>query len=258
MIKHVNFTGRRRIPRECIGIVVHAGSPRTFDASIDLQRLPLPGTARVYLEAMCAGASVVQRFAFGTVDRPAPPPRRLLDEIDGERVFFALKVVDESQCIGRILGLAEGIQPTQADKALDAGRRGILPIVPANLGQELWRIGFEEQEVYLYVNETIPGFKERMRWDPMLQGAVYPEALRTVLTEAVERGASEDDDRDTWPARWIRFAQRLHPEGAAVPQNDHNEQKEWIDTVVAEFATKHEFASRIVKELEQREECDGP
>ena len=39
MIKRVNFTGRRRIPRDRIDIEVHDGQPRTFDAKIDLEEL---------------------------------------------------------------------------------------------------------------------------------------------------------------------------------------------------------------------------
>jgi hypothetical protein len=165
MIKHVNFTGRRRIPRTCIDVVVHEGSPRTFDATLNLKTTRMPPEAKVYLEAMCAGSSVVQRFSFGTVASPKTPSRRQLDEIDGERVFFALKVVDEAQWVGRILGLAEHIQPRQADRSPETGRRGILPIVPKSLGQELWKIEFEEHEVILCVSENVPNIKERIRRD---------------------------------------------------------------------------------------------
>lgn len=257
MIKHVNFTGRKRIPRACIDIVVHDGSPRTFDASVDLQSTRMPPAARLYLEATCAGSSVVQRFPFGTVEKPVLPPRRALDEVDGEKVFFALKVVDESQWIGRILGLAENIQPKQAEKSPETGRRGILPILPKHLGQELWKVEFEEHEVCLFVNEDIPNIKDRTRWDPLLQAAIYPAAVRMILTEAIARGAGEDDDDDRWPNRWVKFARSIHPEGSRPPELEAD-QEEWIDEVVGAFAAKHELADHFRTRLQQLEGDDAP
>src|SRR5262245_49503211 len=100
MIKRVNFTGRRRINQSCTEIEVYDGSPRTFDASIDLSASRMPASAKVFLEAMCAGSSVVQRFDFGTVSQVQPPAQRTLELIEGENVFFALKVVDETESMG--------------------------------------------------------------------------------------------------------------------------------------------------------------
>lgn len=255
MIKHVNFTGRRRIARSCVDIVVYEGTPRRFDATIDLAKTRMPGGAKVYLEAMCAGSPVIQRFAFGTVQTPSPPEKRILHEVTGDRVFFMLKIVDESELAGRILGLAENIRPNESDKIAETGRRGILPILPQPLGQELWRVDLGEHEVCLFVNDGVPNIKERTRWDPLFQAAIYPAVVRIIITEALERGAEEDDeDQDGWPARWLRFARDIHPERTPPPTDESPEAREdWIDDVVAEFAGRHNLTDQFRRRLAQLE-----
>ena len=39
MIKRVNFTGRRRIPRDRVQIEVFDGQPRSFNAAINLEKI---------------------------------------------------------------------------------------------------------------------------------------------------------------------------------------------------------------------------
>ncbi len=102
MIKRVNFTGRRRIPRNNVHIDVFDGTPRTFSSRIELKNTGLPDHAAVFLEAMCAGSSVIERFSCGIVSDLKPPRHVALNEIDGENVFFTLKVVDQTERFGRI------------------------------------------------------------------------------------------------------------------------------------------------------------
>lgn len=97
MIKRVNFTGRRRIPRNNVHIDVFDGTPRTFSSRIELEDTGLPDHAAVFLEAMCAGSYVIERFNCGIVGDLKPPRHVALNEIDGENVFFTLKVVDQTE-----------------------------------------------------------------------------------------------------------------------------------------------------------------
>lgn len=115
MIKRVNFTGRRRIPRDRVDVSVYDGQPRTFDAVISIDDLSLLSHAAVFLEATCAGSTVIERFAFGEVGRIQPPPSRVLTHLDGENVFFTLKVVDRKERFGRIVGVAEHIRPQRGE-----------------------------------------------------------------------------------------------------------------------------------------------
>lgn len=249
MIKHVNFTGRRRIPRRHVQIEVHDGSPRRFDVVINLDGTRMPAGAKVFLEAMCAGSTVVQRFDFGAVGALAPHADRRLTDIEGENVFFALKVIDRSERIGRILGIAENIRPQHAGKQTATGRKGILPIETAPLGQQLWDLHFGEQDVCLRVNEDVPGLKERARYDALFYAAVYPAVVRQILARAVAENADAEEESDRWPVLWLRFAKGLHPDHEAPPSQDSpiEDRDEWIDAVVSAFCSQHGLKDAFVQ-----------
>ena len=199
MIKRVNFTGRRRISHDRVNIEVYDGQPRTFDAAINLEGLPLLPKAAVFLEATCARSNAIKRYNFGEVGNIRPPENRSLVEIEGENVFFTLKVVDRTERFGRILGIAEQIRPQRAGKQTAAGRRGILPIEPVELEQRLWWLEFREHDVFLLVNKDIPDLAERARSDPLFYAAVYPEVVRRVLEEAITEDVDiEEEDDDRW------------------------------------------------------------
>lgn len=251
MIKRVNFTGRRRIPRERVQIEVFDGAPRTFNAVIDLSEIAMPPQAAVFLEAMCAGSNVVERIDCGDVGDLKPLQGRRLETIEGENVFFALKVIDRTERFGRILGVAENIRPERAGKQTAAGRRGILPIEPKDLGEELWRLEFGENDVFLLVNSGVPNLVERARCDPLFYSVVYPEVVRRVLREAFEQNADCDDEEDRWPTMWLRFGKGLHPEREAPPTGEdrEDEQGDWIEDVVTEFCKSHEMKSKYLAAL---------
>ena len=238
MIKRVNFTGRRRIPQACVELEVFDGAPRHFTALIDLSQTKLPVAAKIFLEAMSAGSSVVKRFDFGSVGAIAPPSDCTIGEIEGDNVFFAIKVVDETEQIGRILGIAENIRPARSGKQTAAGRQGILPIDERPLGQELWTLDFGEHDVTLIINSEVPHLKDRMRWDATIFPLIYPQLVRMILIEAIEQGDASDEGDDRWPTLWLRFGTSLHPEGQKAPAKADGDEdwREWIDEVVDAFA----------------------
>jgi hypothetical protein len=197
MIKRVNSTGRRRISREHIGIEVHEGRPRSFDANIDLADFEAPSDAVVVLEATCAGSNTIRRFEWGTVNHLSAPSDRRLRDLNGENVFFSLKVIDRTERFGRILGLAENIRPIKGGPRTATGRRGILPVEQVDLGDELWKLSIRTEGVFLLVNKRVPGLADRVRFDPGLFPLIYPAIVRSVLREAFdELLPDEDDDSD--------------------------------------------------------------
>jgi hypothetical protein len=253
MIKHVNFTGRRRVPRDRVQVEVHDGQPRSFDAQIDLTETRLPAGAAVYLEAMCAGSTDVERFAFGTVDRIVPPADRTLKKLEGEHVFFALKVVDQTERLGRILGIAENIRPYKAGKQTSTGRKGILPIDEEPLGQCVWRLSFGEHDVCLIVNSAIPELKKRARWDPLFYAAVYPAVIRQILDRALQMNAEIDEADDRWPSTWLRFGRDLHPERSEPPpaNSPEDDRDEWVEEIIAAFCDSHKLKDEFARALSQ-------
>ncbi len=251
MIKRVNFTGRKRIARSHVRVEVRDGTPRTFDALVNLDGTGMPIGASVFLEAMCAGSTVVRRFPFGAVERIIPPKDRTLDGIEGENVFFALKVVDNRERIGRILGIAENIRPERAGIQTATGRQGILPIETAPLGQQLWDLHFGEIDVCLRVNDEISGLKERARWDPIFYAAIYPAIVRQILSRALAEGVDVEEQSDRWPVLWLKFAKSLHPDQETPPTPDTSEEDRdsWIDAVVDAFCRQHTLKDEFVKHL---------
>ena len=157
MIKRVNFTGRKKIAHSHLRIEVidapAAGEPRRFEAEVELASLGLMPTACVVVEALCAGDSNVLRFDFGTVAHVAPPADRVLAGLTGEHVYFNLKVIDRSERVGRLVGLAEGVRPERGGAQTAVGRQGLLPVERKDLGDELWRLDYGDRYVTLLVND---------------------------------------------------------------------------------------------------------
>jgi hypothetical protein len=247
MIKRVNFTGRRRIARDRIDIEVFDGIPRRFAAAIDLSEMELPEDAGVFVEATCAGSTVIQRFEFGTVGKLKPESLCLLTDIEGENVFFSIKVVDHSEKFGRLLRVAENVRPQRAGKQTAAGRRGILPIEPADLGQKLWQLEFREHDVFLLVNRQIPGFVDYVRGDPAFHAVVYPEVVRQVLTRAIHENVDADEDDERWPVMWLRFGRSLHPMREPAPNENEGSEvvEDWVSEVVSTFSETHSLKDRF-------------
>jgi hypothetical protein len=249
MIKRVNFTGRRRVPRDRVQIEVFDGNPRKFNATIDLNEIQLLPNAVVFLEAMCAGSNVIERITCGKVEELLPVQNRPLNEIDGENVFFTLKIVDcTTKPFGRIIGIAENIRPERAGKQTASGRRGILPIEPRDLGEELWQLEFKEKHVFLLVNKLVPGLVDRARSDPLFYSIVYPDVVRRILFKAFQEGVEIDDEEELWSVMWLRFGKGLHParENPPTGPDREDEWEDWIEDVADAFCLKHEMKSKYL------------
>jgi hypothetical protein len=280
-IKRVNFTGRRRIARDRVDIEVYDGQPRTFDATINLEGLSFLPHAAVYLEATCAGSTVIERFPFGEVGSVQPPPSRGLarcpfrkftassnryqprtygtragegltkrtSRLEGENVFFTLKVVERTERFGRILGIAEHIRPQRAGKQTVTSRRGILPIEPAELGQRLWKLELHnEHDVFLLINNNAPGLIERVRSDPLFYAAIYPEVVRRILDAAIRKNVELDEEDELWPVLWLRFGKELHPTKQSPPKAGDEEEdiENWIEEVVDSFCEAHALKDKFL------------
>lgn len=243
MIKRVNSTGRKRIPRENVAIAIPPDPPRRFEGRIDLAGFGFPDAAVVVVEATSAGSPLVARYAFGTVGRLAPPADCGLAGIEGANVLFQVKVIDQSQEVGRLLGLAEGIRvPAHGQAALRDD--GLLAVEPADLGQEVWRLDFEEHDtVSLLVNRTIPGLQGGLRADGLFAALVMPQVVRAVLAEAHARG--DLDEPDGWAGRWLRFGRDRHPDRTPPPApTDADALPHWVAEVVDAFCAAHAFRDR--------------
>lgn len=248
MIRRFNYTGRKSLPRDRIRIAVSDGPPRTFDATWDLDDQSLPADACVYIEAFSSGSPLVERFRFGTVGKPQSPADRSLDGIPSDNVIFNFKVVDETEHVGRLIAIAEHISGTEGE----SGVRSILPILPEDLGQQVWRLNFTNGRVVLEVNKKIEGIKEKARHDRVFFALVYPQVVRQILGQIllVEESYDPDGALDDWRVQWLRWAIFWHPdrERPVVPEADKSKQDRcrWIEEVVGAFCERHAVRDKYV------------
>jgi hypothetical protein len=244
-----NFTGRKRIPQECITITLAEGrgGPPSFDAQINLPaELQLPDHARVYVEPYVKTSAM--RFAFGTVGNPEMPTSRVLTEIDvGASVLFRVKVVDETNEIGKILASANGIRPRSLEDGDD--RKPLLPLRIRDLGEELWKLEFsKEAGPEIVVSNRVPGLGDMVRTSALLQGTIFPEVVRQMVGNIF--GGDVEDDLE-WVVDWKRFlAAQL---GEEIDEDDLPESgeertdalKELADRAAEGFASRQGFARRL-------------
>ena len=247
MIQRVNSLGRKRISQSCVWIEVHDGQPRTFDALIDIAAAGFPDAASVVMEGTSAGSSVVQRFDCGTVGSLIQPVGKPLDQLTGQNVFFSLKVIDRSEQVGRLLGVADSIRPEKTGEQTVSGRKGILPVERRPLGQQLWKLDFQEHDVFLFVNSEVPGLSESVRSDPVFFALIYPEVVRQILNRAIASGGDPEANDDTWSTLWLSFARKIHPTHESPPTaSEFEEIDEWVEMVVVSFCDLHSLRSQYV------------
>lgn len=116
MIRRFNYTGRRKIPSEGLRFRLHRnGSGMSFDAEISgLEKIGVPSSALVFVEAYYQAAYM--RFDYGTVGQvQIPPDRCLVAFYDGSPVLFRVKIVNSLGEAGRIMAVADRLQPLRDD-----------------------------------------------------------------------------------------------------------------------------------------------
>lgn len=265
MIRRFNYTGRRSLPRDCVTISVVEGQPRTFSAQFNLEGLELPPEASIYVEATSGGALGVMRFPFGTVVNPKAPSETALQDVEGERIIFNVKVVDEKQEIGRILAVAEDVVRGGGESEEETDSHPLLPVSPVDLGDEVWRLNFRTQDgrPHLEVNKNIEGIKTLIRSDKRVFALVYPSIIRAVLRRVLvdldyndPAGGGDGAGESDWQARWLRWGSFWHPDKVQNPTGGAKDELEaiedWIDAVAREFCRRHsvrdQFQASFVEE----------
>lgn len=263
MIKRLNYTDRSRIARNAVKIVVHEGEPRTFTADLNLDADRYDADARIYIEATSTGSPAVMRFDFGTVGEPAESGPRELTDISGERLLFSVKLVDTRERLGRLVALAEGIRPEGDGDERDAGRMGLLPVVHADLGQQVWRLMFDAQDATLLVNRNLPGIARIARSHGGFFALVYPECVRQVLERVliVERRVEVELEDHSWPNLWLRFGIHWHPEQEQPPPVpdvvDEGAQEEidrWLEEITRHFCEHFHTLERFREAMPETED----
>lgn len=244
MSRRFNYTGRRKLERSSFRIRVHeakGGLPQSFTAEMKIPaEIKLPPQARVYVEAYI-GASTM-RFDFGTVAAISPPEDCSLTDIDeGAPVLFRVRVVDETEKVGRLLASANGIRPEGEEDGKH--RKSLLPLRSCDLGEEIWQLKYDADAGFeLAVNNRVPDIMERLKSDATLMGLVYPEVVRQIARRIWEQGSTVPEDAD-WLADWKKWLEELF--GRPVPVEDRSEIDEVADDMARNFATRYKYATNM-------------
>ncbi len=240
MIRRLNYTGRRKIPRENIHITLFRNNGvEEFDAVIRTAGLDLPDTARVFVEAH--HKSDWMRFDFGTVAAPAiPAVRKLRKFYDGARILFRVKVVSAGDDSGKILAEVDRLTPLSPDDNRD--REPLLPVrMVGSLGNQLWRVTWNNDEPGLELNKSEPECKHLLTADSRFKWLVLPEVLRSILTRILNEELDEVEPGEGGAVqRWLDFALSLYPE--PPPPSEARDAviiEKWVDEVVTAFCQRH-------------------
>jgi hypothetical protein len=162
--------------------------------------------------------------------------------------LFRVKVTAASVRPGVLLGEADRLRPREPEQKPDR-RMPLLPVVPDDLGDEIWRLEFDGR-TYLKVNKNLHDWKQTVA-SHVFRALVFPAAMRQILERVllVER-YTETDDPQSWQSQWLRFAAEIPGAGALPAQGeDHNE---WIENAVAAFARQRRMKELFTAELAQQ------
>jgi hypothetical protein len=229
-----------------IKIEIIDGTPRTVNSDLVFDKSVFPKKAHVVLYATCTGSEHVQRKELGSIGSFVQKQNFPLDnKLSGKNVQFTLRIIDTSQEVGRILGIAENIKTINAAKKEPEGKLGILPVVASDkLGEQLWQLDFGNQEVSLLVNKAVEGLDNDFENDPTISCLVLPAVIREILYRAFLEDGEDMGELGGWQATWVKFSEKLDP----LPETkDWENIKPWIENVVDIFCNQHRFKQSYTK-----------
>ncbi len=157
---------------------------------------------------------------------------------------------------GLLLAEADRIR-LRGPEEIEETRDTILPVVPTTeIGDELWKVSFDNQRPRLLVNLKAGNYKE-LTLHPAFISLVYPAAIREVLWRIVYIESHRDyDDATSDYSRWVRFAVEVlavgEPPKMENDESDYDDVSAWVDEAVSAFSRKHgllgKFSDFISKE----------
>jgi hypothetical protein len=251
MKRRINSTGRKSISREFISIrVVEPATPNlppSFTADLSkLSELGLAEEARVYVEPYVTRSSALMRFDFGPLGALAAPFDTSLTELDASgRILFRVKIVDQSGEVGKILASANALRPID-EKRDENDRRAILPVASDDLGEAVWELDLQATaRPELVINNQIPGLMDRLKTDPLLQGAILPAAISQILRYVLDTGDGTVDDEIDWVRDWRQWATDLLEKPLDEYVTANEDLDEAIRGLIETFVTTSKFVSRL-------------
>jgi hypothetical protein len=235
-----NPTNLHDIDKQRVGItLVEENGKRSFSVSkLDFGDLKLD--AQLQVICIVRAGSTSQRFPLGTISNWRKDPFVLEDVDPSAPLQFRVLVHDDNP---QLVAAAERVRLRDQGQA-----ESLLPMEPADLGEEVWRLIITDDGPILRYNAAVfPNAAGVENYFPF--GAlVLPEALRRVMEYIADDPAKLDDEHDPI-STWRPWLSAL---GIAPP--DEPDDEEWPQQVVRAFCDKHRFASRFTQHLHGAQE----
>jgi len=257
MLKRINYTDRRRIPRSQITVKVDSTDPASFTIDLPDNLVTNPATEAAYVDITSAGSSEVLRHTLGWTGTGLARGPYSLGRISWKKAIFDVKVVEVvGEDPGRILRRAARIKAVGAGSDTDdATTHQLLSTIREPLGEQVWALRFGEP-VTLVINDALAMTDEQFLANQSFASLVFPEICRravdwAVVSEGVVPGDLSAEDASA-ASLWVRFAMDVapHAECPVTPVGGWNAQNrgdldDWIDEVVGCLCRRHRLCSSL-------------
>ena len=258
MLKRINYTDRRRIPRNQIAVKVDQIDPASFTIDLPEGLVADAATEVAYVDITSAGSSEVTRHRLECRDGRLARGPYPLGRIPWRKAIFDVKVVAiAGEHPGRILRRASRIKAFGAGDDPEAGTTyQLLTPIREPLGEQVWALRLGEP-VALAINSALAMSDEQFLGNQAFASLVFPEICRralewAVVSEGVVPGDLTADDTSA-AALWVRFGMEMAPdaERPTVPTGGwgpHNraELDEWIDAAVVNLCQRHKLCATLM------------
>ena len=184
---------------------------------------------------ICRAGNTTARFELGTVLSPALGPYALTELDPGQLKKFRFLVRTPNGA--RLVASAEGIRPKG-----DGDMESLLPIVPTELGQRLWRVTIDEDGATLECNARIFANGESAQSFAPFRDLVLPEAFRQVLIYLADEPDRMDVEGSAW-SEWRAWMPLLGIEPTIPDEKDARAL--WVEGAVGAFCDKFAFTSDL-------------
>jgi hypothetical protein len=245
--RRFNYTNRVRIPAKNVHVETDQGKNGGCQAIILKLDLSDSGShtpdvwslASVILEARRLATGSFVRQTLGTTadiqsKKGFPLKVSLPGFVDESDITFRVKLVDTS---GRLLADGDNIR---VGVQSDSDREPLIPLVPTELGEEIWKIDWDMDNPRVLVNKRLPNPSSFLSRDAVMRGLVMPHIIRHVLPRAL----LSEQKSDRWVEKWTMFAVDLLGDELTGDLESPDEVAKIVDQVVEAFADKQKFATQ--------------
>ena len=259
MSRRFNFTGRDKILRDDIKIVIESHDNKQFcNVQLRLDGYNLKADALVVIEAE-RGRVLRIRHDWGHAGKAfvsggSASQFDITSMGDPEDVRYRVLVVEPDSY--RLLATAEGLEAHNTQDG-ESPQRSLLPIVMRDLHGGVWELENMEETPTLVLDSAL-GTKQEIRSSPILL-ALLPGVLRAIFTYLAHglQGVGSDDESDmvegNTTSLWLVQGEKWA--GCPCPlTGEHIDIDEWAQNAVTGFCKEKKLRGNLTMAMEMTQE----